>query len=479
MRKDIFLGKRFAGYIDFEKNCNLVLGDCLNVLKEVPDETFDLVLTDPPYALVSIQKRFGKEESKDNDKGKDGSFGRVHGGFMGKQWDSEFPKVEIWKEILRTMKAGAFCVFTMSPRQDCLLNCLQTLKEAGFNLGFSSFFFLYHSGFPKASDISKNLLKKGLKEESEKWFGWKSCSLKPAVEVVIVVQKFRSEKTIVEQVLKNGCGAVNIESCRIPPSEIDKNQDRTMIQSSDGFEKGWGMKPQGEVQVLDLNRGRFPANLFVSGNPLKGEDTTSPSGLVNRKQRSAGWNMNTCGFNSLENHTAGCGDSGSPNRFYDLDRWAEKRGLTLAETLEGDLSAFFDVPKPATSEKEEGLEEFEGKIKPIATTNNRKCKICGRQQISGNPCRCPKPDWEIIARNRETTVKNFHPTTKPILLFSYLAELFCQPKGIILDPFMGSGTSGIACMKMGKGFVGIERELEYFKIAKERLKQYTEQQSLF
>ncbi len=473
--------------INNNEKCQLILGDCLEKLKEFPNETFDLVLTDPPYALK----------------------------FMGKQWDSEFPKTEVWKEILRTMKSGAFCVFTMSPRQDCLLNCLQTLKEAGFNLGFSSCYWIYNSGFPKSLDIAKMIdTKFGLKrkivketksggfkrmmitnteqgfrpkdyypegnkffsnepisEQAKQWQGWKSCQLKPAVECIIVVQKPRSEKTIIEQVLKNGCGAVNIEAGRIPFANEQERKETTWIGRR-GFgnsenDYGNGLAPE---YFEGEKNGRFPANLFVSGNPLKGEETTS--GIRNPNEKpilpiEKGWNQNVM----IDKTIRGYSDSGSPNRFYDLDRWAEKRGITLAETPEKDLTAFFDVPKPATSEKDEGLEELQEKNVRKEDGSWNSLEIFSNQytESSNNP----------TDRTKSPKLKNFHPTTKPVLLFSYLAELFCQPKGLILDPFMGSGTTGIAALKQNKRFVGIEKEPEYFEIAKQKIETEAKQTKLF
>jgi site-specific DNA-methyltransferase (adenine-specific) len=311
-------------------------------------------------------------------------------------------------------------------------------------------------------------------EQAKQWFGWKSCNLKPAVECIIVVQKHRSEKTIVEQVLKNGCGAVNIESARIPYAN---EQDKASGESFNALrlgkpilskETGW----DSENNTLGTEykaTGRFPANLFVSENPLKGEETKSE--MIDGSLLPPTGTKGIYGKFETLNTIRGCSDSGSPNRFYNLDRWSEKRNITLAETLEGDLSAFFDVPKPASSEKEEGLEELQEKNVRREDGSWNSLEIFSNQYTENtiNP----------TGRGKTPKLKNFHPTTKPVLLFSYLTELFCQPKGIILDPFMGSGTTGIAALKLNKRFVGIEKEPEYFEIAKKRIEVEEKQMRLF
>jgi site-specific DNA-methyltransferase (adenine-specific) len=524
-------------------SCQLFLADCLEKLKEIPDNNIDLVLTDPPYGLEFMGKSWDKWQDSFNEK-----------------WASAvYPK----------MKDGSFLVFTMTPRQDLLWRCLAGLEKAGFNLNFSSCFWLYHSGFPKASDISKSIDRKGescqqyselskelcnylkqaretkklsqkeiakhflsktggltgcywnwenganiptmeqweklkgllelrnekfnelierailkrieaereiigkdsrtakesmfnigigewekslpINELSKKWFGWKSCSLKPAVEMIIVAQKPRTEKTIVEQVLQNGCGAVNIEECRIPYAN-ESDREGTVWDGLQGFgnsqnDYGEGLAPE---HFEGKNNGRFPSNLMVSENPLKGESylqggNGNYTGYENKTENATF----SFGENAIERSRVIADGSNNPNRFYDLDRWAEKRNITLAETLEGDLSAFFDVPKPASSEKEESLEE-------VYTEK------AGR----------------LVLRQNEPRKGNPHPTVKPILLFSYLAKLFCQPNGLILDPFMGSGTTGIAALKQGFSFIGIEKEPDYFKIAEARIKPLLQQQRL-
>jgi site-specific DNA-methyltransferase (adenine-specific) len=207
----------------------LYLGDCKEVLKTLPDESIDCILTDPPYQLSSITKRFGKEGSAPAQRG-----------FMGKTWDV-LPPVETWKECLRVMKSGAFAFIMTTPRQDSLCQILNDLTQAGFVMGFSSLYWVFASGFPKAMNISKMVDKK-LGIEVKEGVGFRTAGYdgrpvmgdatpqgeerdamrhkpvslqakaldgsyggfqaKPALEIILVCMKPLSEKTFIEQALK-------------------------------------------------------------------------------------------------------------------------------------------------------------------------------------------------------------------------------------------------------------------------------------
>ena len=198
--------------------------DCLNVLKELSTQSIDLLVTDPPYGI----------------------------GFMGKSWDKALPDKQIWQECFRVLKDGAFAFVMSIPRADCLSRMIIGLEDAGFNVGFSPIFWAYASGFPKAQNIGKAVDKRfGVKGEVVGKYqfpnghqrtvprgankntatpamegtpkqrditspitpqakaldgSYSGCQLKPAVEVIIVAMKPLSEKTYVDQALKNRKG---------------------------------------------------------------------------------------------------------------------------------------------------------------------------------------------------------------------------------------------------------------------------------
>ena len=132
----------------------------------------------------------------------------------------------------------------------------------------------------------------------------------------------------------------------------------------------------------------------------------------------------------------------------------------------GSAARFFYCAKASRSERNAGLEGMEG---TKVSSWHFKCKKCGHT-YSENPlksgCHCENPEpemWTGISQNH-------HPTVKPIELMRYLVRLTKTPTGgVVLDPFMGSGTTGIACVLEGRDFIGIEREAEYVEIAEKRI----------
>lgn len=137
-------------------------GDCQELMKDIPDNSIDLIVTDPPYQLSSTS-RARPDQTKEGSYGKEVPFlrqqSRIKKGFMGKEWDV-LPPIEVWKESLRILKPGAFAFIMTTPRQDSLCQILMDLTNAGFFMGFSSIYWTYASGFPKASNISKMVDKK-------------------------------------------------------------------------------------------------------------------------------------------------------------------------------------------------------------------------------------------------------------------------------------------------------------------------------
>jgi len=128
----------------------------------------------------------------------------------------------------------------------------------------------------------------------------------------------------------------------------------------------------------------------------------------------------------------------------------------------GSASRFFYVAKASKSERNFGCEEFETKAKcEIDKMGEEKCSM---KTGSGN--------------DRNVAYKNNHPTVKPIILMQYLIKLISREGAIILDPFLGSGTTAIACLKTNRQFIGIEKESDYVKIAQARIKPYLEQEKL-
>jgi DNA modification methylase len=462
----------------------IILGDCLEKLKEIPDNSVDLIATDPPYGLE----------------------------FMGKDWDKAVPKVEVWKECRRVLKPGAFAFIMCSPRQDCLSKMITSLAEAGFQTNFTSLYWTYASGFPKALNISKAIDKnagakreaikehplttqgffdkvdergkryhqsdgQGVKifeyqpitraatQEAAKFEGaYGGFQPKPAVEVIIVVMKPMDEKTYVGQALKNGKGTTWMDEGRIPYADAADKETYDRCSSVNGvYETGltWAGKkvldsPKAGARTADYfgkvgegrseqwtasELGRFPANLAISDEILDDGKRHPSSGIGGRAKhgRGEGYGFNPQGPNAPILPK----DKGGYSRFFSLDAWAEKN---LPPEILRNLP-FLIVPKASKKEKNAGLDMAQEK-----TVGD------GRRKANDTP----------FQRGKSLT-KNTHPTVKPIKLMAYLITLASREGEIVLDPFVGSGSTCIAAKILKRRFIGIELDENYHGIAEARL----------
>ena len=195
--------------------------------------------------------------------------------------------------------------------------------------------------------------------------------------------------------------------------------------------------------------GRFAANLLVSDDVLndgKVRKSTGGTGDINVETK----------FGQTSNRIQkpfNYQDEGSFSRYYDLDAWWESRLAKLPEGVRNTFP-FLIVPKASKREKNMGLDNIE-----------KKQKIYNGQS--------PEPSKDMKGVERKFTTlpsQNFHPTVKPIQLFSYLVTLGSRKDDVVLDPFMGSGTTPISCVTLDRKYLGIEREKEYFEIAEARVK---------
>lgn len=283
-----------------KQETQMFCGDSAVELLKIKDNSVDMLCSDPPYGYS----------------------------FMNKGWDQVLPDTEIWRQSYRVLKPGAFITVMAAPRTDVLWRISRDLEEAGFDLSFTNLEFVYHSGFPKASDTPKMLEKRGaIQDVVEKYNGAKmGFQPKPAREIIIV-----------------------------------------------------GMKPFSEGSYVDkvLNFEALPDNV--------------------------------------------------------------KMTYPLIQT-----------PKPAKKEKDFGLSGEE------------------KEQEWNEKTWKDLPNPNVPNQNRLPR-KNNHPTVKPIKLMSYLITLFTRPGDWILDPFGGSGTTGLACKLLDRNHIYIDFTQEYYDIAQERL----------
>jgi site-specific DNA-methyltransferase (adenine-specific) len=429
-------------------------GNNLELLKTLPDSSVDSIVTDPPYGLS----------------------------FMNKKWDYDVPSVEFWKEAYRVLKHGGHVLSFGGTRT--YHRMVVNIEDAGFEIR-DQIMWLYGSGFPKSLNIGKAIDKiegnerevvgekkrgdvqkakeKGVgyladvanrnnvkqfgygtetitKGESE-WEGW-GTALKPANEPICLARKPLSEKSIAENVLKHGTGGINIDGCRVNfQNEEDRKESTAKNQHAD-----FGTKPMtnnnvyGDYSMIEPKnydpQGRFPANIIFdeeAGKLLDEQSGISKTGDIKPYEQ-----RNTDSY------------SGSMPPIRDVNFKGDKGGA----------SRFFYCAKASKSDRDDGLRGFH--------------KKSSKKFDGGN--------FDSASTNaNDRTSLNFHPTVKPTELMRYLCRLITPPNGIVLDPFMGSGSTGKGAILEGFDFIGMELDPEYVEIAKARIeyaqKEFKENQS--
>lgn len=392
----------------------LMQGDCVEMMKKIPSGSIDAVVTDPPYGLS----------------------------FMGKKWDYDVPSVEVWAECLRVLKPGGHLLAFAGTRTQHRMAV--RIEDAGFEIR-DMIAWVYGSGFPKNHDVSKAIDKAaGVEREvvgvkpghegfahrvtsghmqtdedlgvhrfsmnveaqaryhaltapatdaARQWQGW-GTALKPALEPITVARKPLAG-TVAENVQQFGTGALNIDGCRVATGEVITATRNVALGSSGSGVFGAANVPGTYAQH---DAGRFPANLIHDGSPevLAGFPDTAMSKRTERPTEDYRPN----GKNAV--YGSGMG-GGAHAGFDDTTRSAAR---------------FFYCAKASKSDRGDG---------------------------------------------------NNHPTVKPTDLMRYLCRLVTPPGGAVLDPFMGSGSTGKAAILEGFNFVGIERDAEYMAIARARI----------
>jgi len=408
----------------------IICGDCREILPSLDEDSIDAIVCDPPYEL----------------------------GFMGRKWDATgiaYDK-DMWFGCLRVLKPGGHLLAFGGTRTYHRMAC--AIEDAGFEIR-DMIEWVYGSGFPKSLDISKALDKMvgaereviGIREEfaaradkkqhsnnctingfkhpedrgkitspstdaAKQWAGFGSA-LKPAHEPIVLARKPLEEKTIAENVLRWGVGGLNIDACRIQMSAGDQKgqfgphrEEFLEVECAKNgiYNEGW------KRQEANQSTGRFPANFIHDNSPAvlaefaKGGQTTRADKRLCKIQRTPRNDGSGTIYGKDTNlDPQPCyGDTGSPARFFQSCPFQEE-----------DIPAFAYYAKAGPSE-----------------------------------------------RNGST-----HPTMKPLSLMRYLRKLVTPPGGLILDPFGGSGTTGLAAIQEGFHYVLIEQQSEYCDIARKRI----------
>ncbi len=426
--------------------------NCLEALKEFPDNHFSSVVTDPPYGLS----------------------------FMNKHWDYDVPGVDVWTEVLRCLKPGGYLLSFGGTRT--YHRMVVNIEDAGFEIR-DQLQWIYGSGFPKSLNVSKaiddyfgaerevvgkkdhptakNNDRTGDKSlfqnenhlngshdittpstpEAQQWDGW-GTALKPANEPICVARK-PLIGTVAENVLQHGTGGINIDGCRIGYKDEQDLNSATFGRGTNiiGGNYVGATHGDGRTNIPANPQGRWPANVMLDEEAaamLDEQTGTLKSGIMKAGTIRAIEDTHTFGFRNpdeVENDTYG--DSGGASRF-------------------------FYCAKASRSERNKGLEDFE--LKQLNWSSGTK-----------NP-----GSFQSEGTNR--SVANNHPTVKPISVMRWLVKLITPLGGIVLDPFAGTCTTGIGCKLEGFDAVMIEREKEYADKGRARVEAWRredEQLSLF
>jgi site-specific DNA-methyltransferase (adenine-specific) len=478
-------------------NIDLRQGDCLEVLKTIPDNSVDSVVVDPPYHLTSIVKRFGKEGSAPAQFGTDGAYSRASKGFMGKEWDGgdiAF-RTDVWSECLRVLKPGGHLLSFSHSRT--YHRMAVAIEDAGFEIR-DSIMWIYGSGFPKSHNIGKAIDKiqgnerevvgknvsiqfkeKGIQQKKEygesdgmfgvyghniditkgnsDYEGW-GTALKPAHEPICMARKPLSEKSIAENVLKWGTGGINIDGCRIEFENTPNAATNPKFRKENNYKMPEpGQESKGAVSFTSSKNeydttGRFPANIILdeeAGKLLDEQSGTSKT-RADKNYKHSKTNSDSEIFNG--------------------------RGTYTPREDEGGASRFFYCPKTSKKERNMGMDVQVGVFhqRPRREDGTIIYKETHPDEWKEAMDKLPRKDKTSKAAAEEKLQGqkgNVHPTVKPLKLMEYLITLVTPKGGVVMDCFMGSGSTGIAAKNLGFSFIGIEKEQEYFDIAQQRIGQ--------
>lgn len=329
--------------------------------------------------------------------------------FMNHKWDYDVPTVEQWKECLRVLKPGGHLLAFGGSRTYHRL--VVNAEDAGFEIR-DQILWIYGSGFPKSHNLDGA------------FDGW-GTALKPAHEPIVMARK-PFKQTVSANMLEHGTGAINIDACRIPTADaLSGGAGGLLSHQRDGTE------PVGNYE--QAQEGRWPANIIHDGSDAVVSafpDAKGQQGDLKETGR----------------------ERPSHGRYGDM---APPRAH-LAR-IESDKSAarFFYCAKVKQKERDEGLELF------IATSAS---DMTGGRKEGSVGINDPR-----AGAGRTNGAKNNHPTVKPIALMSYLCRLITPPGGTVLDPWMGSGSTGRAAIEEGFNFIGIDLNPDYVTIASARI----------
>jgi hypothetical protein len=448
----------------------LLLGDCLERLRDLPDCSVDACVTDPPYGLS----------------------------FMGKAWDYDVPQVDVWREVLRVLKPGGHLLAFAGTRTQHRMAV--QIEDAGFEIR-DMIAWVYGSGFPKSLDVSKAIDKHG--GASVAWFGpwFRKWRTEHGITQKQVAALFPSKTGGLTGCVANWELGFNLptpdqfnlirdtfglpfDSIEAAEREVVAQQRGTVLAVAPGQDNdrssttlditapatpaaqhwaGWGTALKPALEPITVARkpfkGTVAANVLEHGTGALNIDGCRIGETVETWPKSRSYHS-ARGPKPRAAHGTGDGETISTGEG-PAGRWP----ANLIHDGSDEVVGLFPHTAPSkASMRGVGLtgadEKVYGKGDPTFDT------MRGHNDAGGSAARffyCAK------ASKADRGEGNSHPTVKPTELMRYLCRLVTPPGGVVLDPFMGSGSTGKAAVLEGFRFIGIEREAEYLEIARGRI----------
>lgn len=464
-------------------------GDCAEVMTQLESDSVDAIVTDPPYGLAFMGAEWdsfggstGKETIDERRKKMNEylganavvpAFASSHGHTpkLSEMHEFQAAMTPIFAEALRVAKPGAHLLCFGGTRT--FHRMASAIEDAGWEVR-ETIMWVYGSGFPKSMDVGKAIDKslgadrkvvgytrggdkkggnyhgasdrgytidipitEATSDEAKQWDGWGTC-LKPAWEPIIVARK-PLDGTVANNVLTWGTGAINIDACRVA-YESDADRDSARPQGEATSKAAGHLAGGGDFDVkrksFDVvqKEGRFPANLVHDGSEE----------VVRLFPQSNGQQADVTG--NEPSHPADGVCYGEYNGRHSF----AKRGDT------GSAARFFNTLR-------DGEESADRTYADKGSTN-----FAAKPGMRREPVSADRFFYCAKASKKDRGEGNDHPTVKPNALMRWLVRLVCPRGGTVMDPFMGSGSTGLACIDEGMDFIGIEREKHYVEIAEKR-----------
>jgi DNA modification methylase len=453
-------------------------GDCLDVMRGMEDNSVDSIVTDPPYGLS----------------------------FMGKKWDYDVPSVEIWAECLRVLKPGGHLLAFAGTRTQHRMAV--RIEDAGFEIR-DMIAWVYGSGFPKSLDVSKaidknngevgrlwkftaymrttGLTAKQLNEATGTFMGshYLTDKAQPAIPtpelwqvirplsgdvpgwVDELVARIAAEREVVGRSENGIAGGTGKHAGQSDAYGFDAEFDITTPATPAAQQwEGWGTALKPALEPITV--ARKPLEGTVAENVLR-----HGTGAIN---------VDGCrvGANDGENRArpprtpntilgGGKGTNLTSSEHNDAGRWPANLihdGSDEVVGLLGEAARFFYCAKASKADRDDGCKGLEERVAAVGNVD----------ESSGRDSTKPGNQYGKGSRNRvefglPPTIprRNHHPTVKPTDLMRYLCRLVTPPGGLVLDPFTGSGSTGRGAVLEGFSFIGIEMDPEFVAIAKARI----------